>query len=391
MPKKIRFEAFKYRLLVEAENLNITRGKDACCDWETFLEDLSFEYDAGNVIITHPMVPCLSETTALNTLTFYTRGDADIAVKKQVARGLMQTEDKVQLINSGYFNSIITNITKKAGFLLNNNVIDRINAEQDFHDEWAASEDLARINVRLANEACTAPEMRFITKSLGNLKGKYVLDLGCGLGEASVYFALLGADVTASDLSSGMCSASVKLADLNGVGIKTHVASSESLGLAESSKFDVIYAGNMLHHVDIETTMKQVLPHLASGGKFVSWDPIAYNPIINIYRKIAKDVRTIDEHPLVRADINQITNYFDQIEIRFFWLTTLIIFIIMAVVQFRNPNKERYWKTVVQEAPKWRWLYEPLEKFDTFLIKLFPPLRWLCWNVVIICSNHDKK
>ena len=103
------------------------------------------------------------------------------------------------------------------------------------------------------------------------------------------------------------------------------------------------------------------------------------------------EVRTEDEHPLARKDIKRITENFDQTEIRFFWLTTLIIFVIMALIQFRNPNKERYWKTVVQEAPKWRWLYEPLEKVDTFLIKAFPPIRWLCWNAVIIASKNDKK
>jgi 2-polyprenyl-3-methyl-5-hydroxy-6-metoxy-1,4-benzoquinol methylase len=391
MPKKVRFEAFKYRFLVEAESLTITRGPNAHCDWELFLEDLSFQYDSGNIIIKHPLVPCLNETIWLNTLNFYTRGDAEIAIKKQAARGLMQAEDKVQIINNEYFHEIIKNITKKAGFELSNNVTDRIKAEKDFHDDWAASEDLAKIDVCLSNEACTAPEMRFITESLGDLKGKSVLDLGCGLGEVSVYFATLGADVTASDLSPGMCSAAAKLAELNGVSIKTHVASSESLRLAEASKFDVIYAGNMLHHVDIESTLEQLLPHLASGGKFVSWDPIAYNPIINVYRKIAMEVRTEDEHPLARKDIKRITENFDQTEIRFFWLTTLIIFVIMALIQFRNPNKERYWKTVVQEAPKWRWLYEPLEKVDTFLIKAFPPIRWLCWNAVIIASKNDKK
>lgn len=268
---------------------------------------------------------------------------------------------------------------------------ERINTERDFHDAWAASEDLAKIDVRQANEACTAPEMRHITKSLGDLTGKTVLDIGCGLGEVSVYFAMCGAKVTASDLSPGMCAVAKKLAALNDVEIETHVASSESLGLPEDVKFDVIYTGNMLHHVDIATTMAQILPHLAPEGRFVSWDPVVYNPVINVYRRMAMQVRTEDEHPLTRADVALISSYFKETKTHFYWLTTLIIFIIMAIVQRRNPNKERYWKSVVKEAPKWAWLYRPLECVDRGLIAVFPPMCWLCWNVVIIARNPIDK
>ena len=79
--------------------------------------------------------------------------------------------------------------------------MDNKNRERDFHDDWAKSEDLDKIDVRKNNEVCTAPEMRYITKKLGNLKNKTLLDIGCGLGEASVYFSMNNAIVTASDLS----------------------------------------------------------------------------------------------------------------------------------------------------------------------------------------------
>ena len=41
----------------------------------------------------------------------------------------------------------------------------------------------------------TSPEMRFITKELGSLEGK-IVRLGMWSREASVYFAMKGADVT---------------------------------------------------------------------------------------------------------------------------------------------------------------------------------------------------
>jgi hypothetical protein len=55
----------------------------------------------------------------------------------------------------------------------------------------------------------------------------------------------------------------------------------------------------------------------------------------------------------------------------------------MAVVQRRDPSKERYWKKIVEEADQWAWLYRPLEFLDKVLLTL-PFLRPLCWNVVIM-------
>jgi hypothetical protein len=104
---------------------------------------------------------------------------------------------------------------------------------------------------------------------------------------------------------------------------------------------------------------------------------------------MATGVRTADEHPLKWRDIKLFRKHFNNVETRYFWLTSLLIFMIMALVQRRNPNKERFWKAVVQEGEKWRWLYRPLEAFDQIILAIAPPLRLLCWNVVV-CANSPK-
>ena len=63
----------------------------------------------------------------------------------------------------------------------------------------------------------------------------------------------------------------------------------------------------------------------------------------------------------------------------------------MVAVQFRNPNKERFWKKVIDEADSWAWLYRPLAALDRGLLAMLPFLRPLCWNVVIIASHPLKK
>jgi len=99
---------------------------------------------------------------------------------------------------------------------------------------------------------------------------------------------------------------------------------------------------------------------------------------------VATQVRTTDEHPLRLRDVRAITSRFARAEGSWFWLTTLLIFVLMVAAQLRNPNKERFWKKVIDEADSWAWLYRPLAALDRALLAMLPFLRPLCWNVVVI-------
>src|ERR1700744_6167721 len=84
--------------------------------------------------------------------------------------------------------------------------------EEAFHDEWALSENVDDIDVKNLFESFIAMENRYIMDKLGNLKGKKILDVGAGLGESSVYFALMGAEVYYNDISPQMGELAKKLA-----------------------------------------------------------------------------------------------------------------------------------------------------------------------------------
>jgi 2-polyprenyl-3-methyl-5-hydroxy-6-metoxy-1,4-benzoquinol methylase len=396
MPKKILYESAVHQFLWAGRRLReqlAATDPAAASRLGAWINGLTIENPgAGAVRIAWSAPHAGEHHLDLRQAKFYTRGDADVHSRRQIDSGLTFASDRIMAQNIAYFDGELRTILSRAG-LLSSTRLDqtfvpphdatRKHAEEVFHDEWAASVDVSKIDVRQMNEACTAPEMRWIRQQLGDLEGRSLLDVGCGLGEASVYFALLGAEVTATDISPGMCAAAARLAMVNGVSLNTHVSAAEDLGLPAGRQFDIIYTGNTLHHVDLAATMPRLLRHLKPNGIFVSWDPVAYNPVINLYRRRAMQVRTADEHPLRLRDIRAVQGHFQTSALRWFWLSTLLIFCFMAVVQRRDPNQERYWKKVVEEADQWAWLYRPLEWLDRVLL-LIPFLRPLCWNVVII-------
>lgn len=408
MPRKIRYESAIHQFLWAGKRLRMrlqATDPNQSAMLKAWLASLRFEYPGPDAVRVSWSVPTPgSHAIALCGARFYMRGDMASYAKLQIADGLPFTDDRVMDSNVVFFDCELRDMLAAAkvfdvaplGSMFPCQVStessghDRKQAEELFHDEWAANEDIAKINIRQRNEACTAPEMRHIRSKLGDLHGKTLLDIGCGLGEASVYFSMEGAIVTATDISSRMCETTRRLAVANGVTLETHVSAIEDLGLG-TRQFDVIYAGNILHHADIVTTLDNILPHLKSDGVFVSWDPVAYNPIINLYRAIARKVRTEDEHPLRLRDIREVTSRFERSEVSWFWFSTQIIFILMFAIQFRSPNKERFWKKVIDEANAWAWLYRPFAALDRVLLSALPFLRPLCWNVVVIARYPQKE
>ena len=377
MPKKIIFESFKYRLLAAAEEYEIQHPKSFT--WDELLNSLVFKYKKNKISIESVYFESLLEPFDLKDPKFY---------KSHHSKSEENFVD-YKKYNEDYFHSVLKKIVISANVAVqkkNKEKFDIIENEEKFHDEWAKKEDYKQIDLKKRNEALTAPEMRYIVSKLGDLKGKSLLDVGCGLGEASVYFALKGASVTSSDLSSEMLNNTKNLANYHDVEVKTHLASSDNVEL-EPNSFDIVYAGNLMHHVDIQETAIQLKRLLKPNGVLVTWDPLAYNPVINVYRKIATEVRTPDEHPFTLSNIIFFKKNFSNVETKYFWLTTLIIFVLMYFKQRKDPNQDRFWKVVVDESESWERLYKPLEKLDKYLLKLLPPLRLLCWNVVIFAKK----
>lgn len=256
--------------------------------------------------------------------------------------------------------------------------------EEWFHDEWANSVNAAEVDVEGAWTAVAAPEAAWIERTLGSVVGLKVLDLGSGLGEGAIHFAQHGAIVTACDLSTGMLNVATQVAKVHGVQIATEAASATDLSVFHDESFDVVYAANLLHHVDIERCLLEVRRVLKSGGRAAFWDPVQYNPAINVYRKMASGVRTVDEHPLRVRDLQTIRRLFPEVKVKYFWLSACLIFVRFFLVDRIQPSEGRYWKIVIERRKKHRRFLEFFHGIDRFLLRIIPPLRWWCWNIAVV-------
>ncbi|OIO37865.1 MAG: hypothetical protein AUJ71_04285 [Candidatus Omnitrophica bacterium CG1_02_49_16] len=258
----------------------------------------------------------------------------------------------------------------------------KIQREKDFHNEWARSIRLEDLLVREAFEVPTAIENQYALRSLGDLQGKRLLDLGCGAGETSVYLALRGAEVDACDIAEEFLKVARSLAEKFDVPLRTVQAEASHLPYPDES-FDLVFGNGVLHHVELVPTAKEISRVLKKGGKAVFIEPLPYNPVIHIYRHMAKGVRTEDEKPLTFKQIRNIGPYFSSIKHKEFWLFSLLIFLHFYFVRKWNPSKVRYWKKIIEEGETYRGLFFFLQKIDYFSLKFLPFLRPLCWNTVV--------
>jgi SAM-dependent methyltransferase len=118
------------------------------------------------------------------------------------------------------------------------------------------------------------------------LKGKLVLDVGCGMGRFAEVATRWGARVVGIDLSAAAEVAARNLADRDFVAFQADVF---ALPFAPES-FDYIYSVGVLHHTpDCEKAFKSLPQYLKPGGSIAIWLYTGYNKwyrFSDIYRKL---------------------------------------------------------------------------------------------------------
>ncbi len=157
-----------------------------------------------------------------------------------------------------------------------------------------------------------------------DLRGKDVLDFGCGTGEITTQIALLGANcVYALDVTPGLLQATRRRAELDGVldRVRTICGMVQDV---EPRPVDVIIAFGVLHHCfPLETVMPSLLRWLKPDGVFVAVEPVSHLAPLEWLRNrsgIPSDPLDEGERKLRQEDLHYVMSNFAESRIIHFHL-----------------------------------------------------------------------
>lgn len=213
-----------------------------------------------------------------------------------------------------------------------------------------------------------------------DLKDKSVLIVGCGFGDDALRLAKLGAKVSAFDLSPDSLQIAKALATREGLEITFEEMPAEKM-LYQDDTFDYIIARDILHHVDIPSTMNEIIRVAKPNAIFVVneiyshsiTDNIRHSALVQkvLYPKMrrliygpGKPYITEDERKLNEIDIRQITKSLQpRLFVKYFnFLVTRVI-----------PDR-----------------FETLAKLDRLLLKILNPIGHLLAGRVLFSARILK-
>lgn len=151
----------------------------------------------------------------------------------------------------------------------------------------------------------------FVFAHLRDIRGREVLDFGCGDGALSVIMARLGAHVTALDISPELVDVARKRAVLDGVGDRIQFLVRDiTAAPLRANWFDFVVCNLVLHHVDVRSVVPRIAAALKPGGTAIVLEPIAFSPWLQRVRDLVPiDKRASPgERPLNEDEVDFVIN-----------------------------------------------------------------------------------
>lgn len=128
-------------------------------------------------------------------------------------------------------------------------------------------------------------------------RGTSVLEIGCGTGIFSRYFAETGAAVTSMDISPDLIAQAEKETTAP---VTYLIGDAERLPFPEAS-FDVVAGSSILHHLDPDIALKEIHRVLRPGGRLAFAEPNMMNPQIAVQKNIPFIKKMLGDSPDERA------------------------------------------------------------------------------------------
>lgn len=248
----------------------------------------------------------------------------------------------------------------------------RLEREREFHDR-AFGERTREVSVGRFYSVTESLYGWYEDVLAAHAPGSRVLEYGCGPGSRAFHLARHGATVTGIDISPVAIDLAREEARAEGLEerLDFRVMDAEHLQFDDGG-FDMVCGTGILHHLDLERAYAEVGRMLAPGGRGVFTEPLGHNPAINLYRARTPELRTVDEHPLKVADLELARRMFEDVEERYFILTSLAAF----------PLRDR---------ARFGAILGALEGLDRTLFRIVPALRRQAWMVGLVLRGPVRR
>jgi len=247
-------------------------------------------------------------------------------------------------------------------------MFDKIEKEKSFHNIRFDKE--TRNNLFKYYSISSILDSYFGNKLRNECRNRKVLEFGCGLGSQCFDLSNIASEIHAIDISEVAVKKAIEETAKRSINnITFYVMNAEKLDFPDDF-FDVVYGSAILHHLDLNLAYSELSRVLKPDGKIFFLEPLGYNPLVFLYRKITKKLRTDDEHPLLYKDLKLIDDYFGNKKIKYFYLTSLM------AVPFRN---SRMFSKILNA----------LNSFDQLLFNS-GFLKYLAWIIVLELWNPKK-
>jgi SAM-dependent methyltransferase len=211
---------------------------------------------------------------------------------------------------------------------------------------------------------------------LGDVRGKSVLDLGCGDGADVVALAKRGACVTGCDISPHLIAVSQRRVALTCTAqeallVNLRAGSAYALPVDDDSA-DVVMGFAILHHLDLALAAREISRVLRSGGRAIFMEPLRNSAIVRWVRRAipyaTPDVSP-DEHPLTDAELAVFTQCagFTTVRSKVFMLPTSNLLKVIPWLGPRTVHLRHRWDASLLR--RWPWLryYASLSVLECWL------------------------
>ena len=173
---------------------------------------------------------------------------------------------------------------------------------------------------------------------LGDVRGKRVVDFGCGSGANSVHIALRGAKLAGLDISESLIALARERLAANDVQPTARFVAGSAHDLPfQSASVDVVFGIAILHHLDLRLVAPEVHRILKPGGRAIFQEPVRNSALLQFIRNLipyrAPDISPF-ERPLRDAELVEFGQSFSSMKVRAF--TTPFVKLALLIPRLRR-------------------------------------------------------